>query len=493
MSLHPERAPAPPDTTHESTAPAGTHATTLRRGSLGVAAIVFFVLSAQSPLTGIAGALPIAIAEGNGPGAPAAFLVVGIVMALFSVGYMTMSRHLTDGGAFYTYIGRGLGAVPGAGAAFTALLAYCVVQAAMYGLYGFTVSFLLSTYVGLEVPWWVCSVVTMVLVMGWAWLNIEIGARVLAALVALEMGLLLVFAVVTIVKGGGPEGFGVAATFSPSALVAGAPGIAFTFAIASMFGFESTALYATEAVNPRRTVPRATYVSVALVAGFFAFISWTVVSFYGAGQVTAAAGNALQSGDATSLVTGAVAANLGGWAGDAVSIILATSLLAGILAFHNAINRYLHSLAEHGVLPARVAWTNRHGSPYIAGTISTVIAILLVVPFAIGGLDPVLNLFSWFGGAAVAALVVLYLLTTISVVLFFRGQRTEEPRWNTTVSPVLAGLLILAGLVVLVSNFQLLTGGSGATAVLLLMSVVVVFVVGAIVGRVRGDAVPGRD
>ncbi len=133
------------------------HRTTLRRGSLGVAAIVFFVLSAQSPLTGIAGALPIAITLGNGPAAPAAFLVVGVVMALFAVGYITMSRHVTDTGGFYAYIGQGLGPVTGTAAAFVALLSYCVVQAAMYGIYGATVAALLAAYVGIAVPWWACA------------------------------------------------------------------------------------------------------------------------------------------------------------------------------------------------------------------------------------------------------------------------------------------------------------------------------------------------
>ena len=44
---------------------------TLKPNALGVLGILFFVLSAQAPLTGIAGAAPIAVALGNGPGVPA--------------------------------------------------------------------------------------------------------------------------------------------------------------------------------------------------------------------------------------------------------------------------------------------------------------------------------------------------------------------------------------------------------------------------------------
>ena len=265
----------------------------LRRGAVGVIGILFFVLSAQAPLTGIAGALPLAIGLGNGAGAPAAYLVVGLVIALFAVGFITMSRHVTDSGAFYSYIGRGLGRRLGTGAALLALWSYNVVQAAMYGIYGVVVSGLCSTYLHFSPPWWVCALVTMALVQILGSLNIDLGARFLAVLVGAEMAILLAFALVTLLTGGGPEGLDPGATFSPSALLAGAPGIAMVFAIASMFGFESTAIYSAEAKDPARTVPRATYLAVAVVATFFAFVSWMVVSAYGPSQIADEAGKAL--------------------------------------------------------------------------------------------------------------------------------------------------------------------------------------------------------
>ena len=84
----------------------------LKPDSLGVLGILFFVLSAQAPLTGIAGAVPIAVAIGNGAGAPAAYLAAGVIILLFSVGFVAMGRHVVDAGAFYTYIGKGLAVRP---------------------------------------------------------------------------------------------------------------------------------------------------------------------------------------------------------------------------------------------------------------------------------------------------------------------------------------------------------------------------------------------
>ena len=98
-------------------APANTR---LRKNALGVIGIVFFVLSAQAPLTGIAGATPLSVGIGNGAGAPGAYLLIGIMITIFAVGFIAMSRHVTDAGAFYAYIGRGLGRPTGTGSALTA-------------------------------------------------------------------------------------------------------------------------------------------------------------------------------------------------------------------------------------------------------------------------------------------------------------------------------------------------------------------------------------
>jgi amino acid transporter len=337
--------------------------TDLKKGSIGVLGILFFVLSAQAPLTGIAGASGLTVLLGDGAGAPGAYLAVGIVIIIFAVGFIAMSRRIRANGAFYAYVSAGLGKYTGAGAAWLALLAYGTVQACMYGLYGASLSGLIKTYSGVSIPWWLLVLVTMAGVQLLGSRNVELGAKFLALLVGAEVALLLAFSISVLGTGGGPEGLDLAASFSPGAVAAGAPGVAIMFAVASMFGFESTAIYSDEAKDPRRTVARATYLSVSIIAAFFAFTTWTLVSFYGPSAVQGAAGAAVQSGDTTAFFFNAASAKLGAWAGAVGGVLLITSILAGIIAFHNAINRYLHSLAQRGSLPATVARTNRQGAP----------------------------------------------------------------------------------------------------------------------------------
>jgi amino acid transporter len=462
-------------------APAKEHSTALRAGSIGVLGILFFVLSAQAPLTGIVGASPLAAALGNGAGAPGAYLIVGIVIVIFAVGFVAMSRKVQGNGAFYAYVTAAFGRKTGAGAAWLALLAYNTVQAAMYGLYGAVFAGLLASSFGLDVPWWLLALVTMAGVQVLGSMNIELGARVLAILVGLEVAILLLFGFTVLLRGGGPEGLSLAASFSPEAIAAGAPGVAIMFAVASMFGFESTAIYSAEAKDAHRTVARATYLSVGVIAVFFSFISWMLVSYYGATRVMDAAGAALESGDATTFVLGPMVELFGPWAGTVTGVLLVTSLLAGIIAFHNGINRYLHSLALRGSMPAVVARTNRHGAPAAAAWIQTAAAVVLVAPFAVLGADPVLSLFSWFSGLAVAALLVLYILCSIAVVGYFRRERADGQLWQTLIAPAFAALLLAWILFLVVSNFTALIGGSAETAGVLLAAVPAVFIAGVAV------------
>lgn len=456
------------------------HSTALRAGSVGVMGILFFVLSAQAPLTGIAGASPLAAALGNGAGAPGAYLIVGTVIVIFAVGFVAMSRKIQANGAFYAYVTAAFGRKTGAGAAWLALLAYSTVQAAMYGLYGAAFSGLLAS-IGVSIPWWLLTLVTIAGVQVLGSLNIELGAKVLALLVGLEVGILLLFGLTVLFRGGGPEGLNLAASFSPEAVASGAPGVAIMFAVASMFGFESTAIYSAEAKDAHRTVARATYLSVTVIAIFFSFVSWMLVSYYGPTQVMDAAGAALESGDATTFVIAPMVELFGPWAGITAGVLLVTSLLAGVIAFHNGINRYLHSLALQGSMPAKVARTNRHRAPAVAARIQTVTAVVLVAPFALLALDPVLTLFSWFSGLAVAALLVLYILCSLAVVRFFRRERVEGQLWQTLLAPALATLLLAWVLSLVVSNFTALIGGSTETAAALLAAVPVMFAAGVLV------------
>ena len=72
--------------------------------------------------------------------------------------------------------------------------------------------------------------------------------------------------------------------------------------------------------------------------------------------------------------------------------------------------------------------------------------------------DPVLNLFFWFSGLAVVAIVLVEVLVCFAVVAFFRRHPEETNVWKTLIAPILAALGLLLGEYLLMSRFGLLAG-----------------------------------
>ena len=97
--------------------------------------------------------------------------------------------------------------------------------------------------------------------------GLELNVRVLGFLLIVETSLLMIFNVATLARSGhgGPAARGV----SPSQVFSGSPGIALLFAVTCFIGFEATAIFGEEARDPRRTIPRATYLAIAFVGTLY--------------------------------------------------------------------------------------------------------------------------------------------------------------------------------------------------------------------------------
>ena len=100
----------------------------LARNRLGVPSVVFFGVAGAAPLTVIIGAISAIYAIIGNTAVPVVYLVTAGILSIFTVGFVAMSRHIVNSGAFYAYISHGLGRLAGVGAAFVALPAYSLMQ-----------------------------------------------------------------------------------------------------------------------------------------------------------------------------------------------------------------------------------------------------------------------------------------------------------------------------------------------------------------------------
>ena len=455
-------------------APPETEETALHKGRLGVIGIVFFVVAAAAPLVGMTGAVPVAIVAGNGAAVPGAYVAVGLTLLLFSVGYATMSQHVTNTGAFFAYVGRGLGIAPGVGSAFVSLVAYLAVQLAIYGFFGAVASSEIADKLDISLAWYWWALIAWAAVTALSLLAVDIGAKVLGVFMSVEVLALVVMALAVFIVGG-PEGVDLGASFKPSNILAGglagSAGIALAFAFASYIGFEATAIYGEESKEPKRTVPIATYTAVTLITVLFGLATLAIVTALGSSTVIDKTVE-LSTVDGTPLANPAAVVfsvaeqYVGEWLGDGMGTFVSntmewlvlSSLFAGLLAFQNASARYFFSMGRAGVFPTALDRVNTYGSPWIATLTTSVISFAVIVFFWATDKDPVLNLFYWFSGLAVVAIVLVEALVCVAIIAYFRRSGVDTRMWHTLIAPVLAFLGLVLGLYLLMSRFGLLAG-----------------------------------
>ncbi|MDQ7251256.1 APC family permease [Dongia sedimenti] len=457
----------------------------LRRNALGVAAITFFVVSAAAPLTAVAGGYPIAMLFGNGSGVPAAVVLTTLLLLIFSVGYTTMARHISNAGSFFAFTARGLGGVAGGGAAYIAVLAYNAMQIGLYGLFGAVTAQVLSGLPGIGpvvagIPWWGWALLGMALVGAFGYLKIDLSARVLAVLVCVEYIIVLILDF-AIIGAGGDSGNSMV-SFTPEAFFQGSPTIGLLLCFAAFMGFEATTIYSEEARDSGRTVPRATYLSVLIIGIFYAVTTWCMVNGEGADKVLPT----LQGlPDPAAFMFILSERYIGAWHSQIMGLLLISSVFAALLAFHNAAARYFYVLGREGLLPAHLGQTHdAHQSPHLGSLLQTVLAFIVLGIFIVTGQDPFLAVFAWLTNLATLSVITLMALVSFAVIAFFRKRPELSPSgFKTFLAPLVAGVLLAIIAILVVKNFPILTGANDAIAYGLVALVPIAGLLGAVVAN----------
>lgn len=466
----------PPREREESTASTTTGVESpatakLTNAKLGTASLVFMIIAASAPLTVLAGGVPTNFAVSGLLGVPWSYLVLGLILVFFAIGYGVMSSRIQNSGAFYAYVSEGLGNRLGISAAFVALVSYNLMQIGLYGIFGFSLANLLNGF-GLLVPWWGAAAVGWIIVVVLGVRNVDLSAKLLGILVFLE------FVVVTVVSlislGVAPEGV-TTQTAIPSQFFANGIGVLLAFGIAAFMGFESGAIYSEEAKDPERTVPRATYIAVGLIAVFYAASAWAFAQGIGPSQIIA---QSSEFGPDLLFVWLGEYSHLGA---TIANVLFVTSLMAALVAFHNAAARYFFSLGRSHVLSPFFAKTAANGAPLAGSLAQSCIAVVVVAVFALAGagselgdLYPVLTLFTWLTNTAALGLVFLLAVVSVSIIVWMNREQKEKPLFVRVIAPLVAtaGLAMVFLLVIL--NFPLMVGGeAGSSAVWILPGVVI--------------------
>lgn len=452
--------------------PTGAKESRRLSGNMGVGEVAMSVLAFSSPLTTAAGFIPVLLMF-SGHTAPGIYLLLTLMLLIFAVGFVKMGTQVKNPGGFYAFISTGLGKPAGLGGATTSLLGYLMIGFFGAPFFGATMhSFVKDSLGGPDIPWWVYGVAIVLLTSILAYNKIDLSAKVLTIIMALEILVVLIFNGFAFANG---ATMGTNMSFALPSFGDASIGIALLFAAGNFLGFEATVIYRDEVKDPDKTIPRATYVAVAGIGLFYALAAWAYIAVFGANNIQAEA-----EANMVNMFSDSVTALIGKTFADIATILLITSVLASILSIHNVGARYMFRLANDDVLPARLGRVHpKHRSPYIAAIVVGVVWITATVLFGLFGVPPE-SIYPVAAGSGAFALILLMTIASLAVLVYFIRQRKTNPQsiWKTIIAPAISVVCLgtITGLAIV--NYPDLIEGSVAMAT--------VFVVGTFAVAIAG-------
>jgi amino acid transporter len=421
-----------------------------RKRLLSTGMVVFLVVSAAAPLTAMAGNMPIGLSFPAGLGMPMAFVVVAAILACFAVGYAELSRAVKGTGAFYTYIGRGLGKPAGVVAAYCAVLAYAAMSVGLAAAFGYFGSVLFDQ-LGLKVSWIACGVAGLAIIGIMGYLALDFSARALAFFMTAEFLVLAAFDL-SVLAAKGWASFPME-VWRPENYVRWDFGAILPFAVTSFIGIEAAALYGEETRRPERSIPIATFTALLAVAIFYFVTVWIMIGAAGADHVQAFAKE--KSGDFLFDLTTRYGGDL---LTTVTGLFFVTSLLAAYLALHNAASKYMFALAADGLLPTHLTQVHPHyRSPTAASFLMTSIETLIVIGLGLAGVAPYLGIASGAIGLGTVGIIAMQLVCAFAVVGFFWNSDGAN-RLTTRILPGVGGAGLALCLIGIIANYSALTG-----------------------------------
>ncbi len=260
----------------------------LHRGALGLIDISASTMANIGPAYSFYFGFAFLVATA-GVAAPLTIIAAAIAIALLGNTLAQFSRARPSTGGFISFVGKTFG---GTSAVTTALLCgagYIIAISSVLAVSGGFVSIVLQYYFSWNVPWIIFSVL---LTGGAVWMTIRgvaVSTKLAGFFFAFEMLVLVVVSVAAIIKNSAHLS---TVPFQPSHITNGFRGLAagFPLAIYLFIGWENSAALAEETGNPRRNVPRAVFLSIAMMGlGYVLFAYATVTGFNYNGAALAAA------------------------------------------------------------------------------------------------------------------------------------------------------------------------------------------------------------
>jgi amino acid transporter len=395
----------------------------LHRGALGLVDIAASTMAnigpAYSFYFGFAGIVIMA-----GLGSPLVIVAAIVAIALLGNTLSQFSRAHPSTGGFITFVGKTFG---GTSAVTTALLCgvgYIIAISSVLVISGGFLSIMIQYYTGTAIPWVIFSAVFTAAAMFMMFRGVAVSTKLAGFFFGFELLVLLVVSVAVLIKHGGHLS---GVPFEPSKITHGFTGLAaaFPLGVYLFIGWENSAALAEETNNPRRNVPRAVFISVALMAFTYLLVAYATVSGFGY--------------NATAL-TGAeipfisVSHDVATWLTFVAYLAGLTSTLGVLIAAVNSQCRLIFNAGREGLLPRWIGYVHPVRRTPVNAIITFVgFASALTLVWAlghwIGGHTNSLSALNFFFESSTMGtilILIVYFLANLALPFYYRRYRPAE-------------------------------------------------------------------
>jgi amino acid transporter len=411
----------------------------LHRGALGLIDISASTMAnigpAYSFYFGFAG---IVIAAGLA--SPLVVLVAAVAIALLGNTLSQFSRAHPSTGGFITFIGKTFGGTSAVTTALVAGVGYIIAISSVLVISGGFLSIMIQYYTGTNIPWIVFSALFTAGAMYMMFRGVAVSTKLAGFFFAFELLVLLVVSIAVLIKNGGHLS---SIPFQPSHVLHGFSGLglAFPLAIYLFIGWENSAALAEETTSPRRNVPRAVFLSIALMAFTYLLVAYSTVTgfHYNAAALTAPL-----------IPFIAVAHSVATWLTFIAYLAGLTSTLGVLIAAVNSQCRLIFNAGREGLLPRWLGYVHPVRRTPVNAIIAFVgIASALTLGWAlghwIGGSSGSLDALTFFfESSSMGTILILfvYLASNVALPFFYRKYRPAE--FNIIKHVVLPALGVVA-------------------------------------------------
>jgi amino acid transporter len=395
----------------------------LHKGALGLIDISASTMAnigpAYSFYFGFAG-----IVLAAGIASPLVIVVAIVAIALLGNTLAQFSRAQPSTGGFITFVGKTFG---GTSAVTTALLCgagYIIAISSVLVISGGFLSIMIQYYTGTAIPWVIFSAVFTAAAMFMMFRGVAVSTKLAGFFFGFELLVLLVVSIAALIKNGGHLS---GVPFEPSHITNHFSGLALAFPLGVylFIGWENSAALAEETNNPRRNVPRAVFMSIALMAVTYLILAYSTVSAFHY-NITA-----LTSADIPFVN---VAHSVANWLTFIAYLAGLTSTLGVLIAAVNSQCRLIFNAGREGLLPRWIGYVHPvRRTPVNAIITFVAVASGITAVWALGHLIgghtnslSALNFFFESSTMGTILILVVYFLANLALPFYYRKYRPQE-------------------------------------------------------------------